>query len=196
MTKQKIRPNPYLYPMPLIILGANVKGRANFMPLAWINMVEHEPMMISISSYKTHYTNEGIIENQTFSINTSSESMIGVIDYCGLKSGKELDKSTIFDVFYGELETAPMITQAPLNLECKVVRTIDTKDFIPPGKKGHYIFIGEIIQAYADEEFLTNGVPDTTKMKPFTLTQIDRSYWRIGENIGDAWSIGKNFISE
>ena len=196
MTKQKIRPNPYLYPMPLIILGANVKGKANFMPLAWINMVEHEPMMISISSYKTHYTNEGIIENQTFSINTSSESMIGVIDYCGLKSGKELDKSKIFDVFYGELETAPMITQAPLNLECKVVRTIDTKDFIPPGKKGHYIFIGEIIQAYADEEFLTNGVPDTTKMKPFTLTQIDRSYWRIGENIGDAWSIGKNFISE
>jgi flavin reductase (DIM6/NTAB) family NADH-FMN oxidoreductase RutF len=196
MTKQKIRPNPYLYPMPLIILGANVKGRANFMPLAWINMVEHEPMMISISSYKTHYTNEGIIENQTFSINTSSESMIGVIDYCGLKSGKELDKSKIFDVFYGELETAPMITQAPLNLECKVVRTIDTKDFIPPDKKGHYIFIGEIIQAYADEEFLTNGVPDITKMKPFTLTQIDRSYWRIGENIGDAWSIGKNFISE
>ncbi len=193
MTKQKIHVGPYLYPMPLVIIGANVNEKANFMPIAWISMVEHEPHMISISSNKTHYTNEGIIENQTFSVNTPSESMIEVVDYSGLKTGKDTDKSRLFEVFYGELKSAPMINKAPLNLECKVVKTIDTKEFIQPDKKGHYIFIGEIVQAYIDEEYLTNGIPDILKMKPYILTQVGANYWGIGKNLGRAWNIGKNY---
>ncbi|MFX1574120.1 MAG: flavin reductase family protein [Promethearchaeota archaeon] len=193
MIKNTIRVNPYVYPMPVVLIGANVEGKANFMPLAWISMVEHEPHMISISSSKTHYTNKGIIENQVFSVNTPSEEMIKATDYCGLKSGKEIDKSEIFEVFYGILETAPMIQQAPLNLECKVMKVIDTKEFIPPDKRGHYIFIGEIVQAYADEKYLTNNIPDISKMKPFTLTQNDNNYWKVGERIGRAWKIGKDY---
>ena len=176
MSKNKIRVNPLLYPMPLVLIGVNVKGKANFMPLAWICMAEHEPPMILISSSATHFTNEGIIENQTFSINTPSIDMIRATDYCGLKSGKKIDKSNIFDIFYGELKTAPMITQAPLNLECKVVKTIDTKELIEPDKNGHHIFIGKMVNAYAEEEYLTNGIPDIKKMDPFILTQMDRNY--------------------
>ena len=194
--KNRIRIYPYLYPMPVVLIGANVRGKVNFMPLAWISMFEHEPYMISISSSQSHYTNEGILENQTFSVNTPSEDMIKATDYCGLKSGKDIDKTKIFEFFYGELETAPMITKAPLNLECKVVKKVDTKVFISPDKKGHYIFIGEIVQAYADEKYLTNGIPDITKMKPFTLTQNDNHYWKVGEQIGRAWYIGKDYLIE
>lgn len=193
MIKNKIRVNPYLYPMPVVLIGTIIEGRVNFMPLAWISMVEHEPHLISISSSQSHYTNKGIIENRTFSINTPSESMIKATDYCGLKTGKDIDKSKIFEVFYGELKTAPMIKEAPLNLECKVVKIIDTKEFISPENKGHYIFIGEIIEAYADESYLTNGIPDITKMNPFSLTQNDNNYWKVGEKIGRAWSIGKDY---
>ncbi len=193
MVKNKIRPNPYIYPMPLVLIGANVNGKANFMPLAWISMAEHEPPMISISSSKSHYTNKGIVENQTFSVNTPSEDMIKSADYCGLKSGKDIDKSKIFEIFYGELGTAPMLIETPLNLECRVVKIVDTKDFIAPDKRGHYIFIGEIVQAYSGEEYLTNGIPDIKKINPYTLTQIDASYWKIGEKIGKAWSIGKDY---
>ena len=194
MKKNKIKVGPYIYPMPLVLIGANVEGSANFMPLAWISMVEHEPHMISISSFQPHYTNKGIIENKTFSINTPSESMIEATDYCGLRTGQKTDKSQVFEVFYGELKTAPMIKQAPLNLECKVVKIIDTKEFISRENKGHFIFIGEIIQAYADERYLTNGMPDITKIKPFSLTQVDRSYWKIGERKGSAWYIGKDYL--
>lgn len=182
--------------MPVVLLGANVKSKANFMPLGWICMAEHEPPMILISSSKSHYTNEGIIENRTFSVNTPSEAMIKATDYCGLKTGKEIDKSNIFEIFYGELKTAPMIKQATLNLECRLMKTIDTKEIIRLEKKGHYIFIGEIVQAYAEEKYLTNGIPDITKMKPFLLTQIDANYWKIGEKIGRAWSIGKDYSPE
>jgi flavin reductase (DIM6/NTAB) family NADH-FMN oxidoreductase RutF len=46
-------------------------------------------------------------------------------DYCGIRSGKEVDKSKIFDVFYGELETAPMINDCPVTAECTLTELID-----------------------------------------------------------------------
>ncbi len=82
-----------------------------------------------------------------------------------------------------------MINDAPLNLECKVVQIVETG-------KGHDIFLGEIIQAYAEEKFLTNGIPDITKMKPMFFSMNDNNYWKIGEHIGKAWSIGRNYKKE
>ncbi|MBA7521335.1 Flavoredoxin [subsurface metagenome] len=189
MTKNKIKLGPYLYPMPVVVVGANVEGKPNFMPIGWVSIVEHKPPMISISANQGHYTNIGIRKNKTFSVNTPSEDMVLPTDYCGIKSGKEVDKSDVFEVFYGELKTAPMINDAPLNLECKVVQIVETG-------KGHDIFLGEIIQAYAEEKFLTNGIPDITKMKPVFFSMNDNNYWKIGEHIGKAWSIGRDYKKE
>ena len=186
MAKNKIRSGVYLYPMPVSIIGANVKGKANFMTIAWVSIVEHKPPMISISAHQSHYTNQGIIENQTFSVNLPSVDMVEITDYCGIKSGKEIDKSELFEVFYGNLKTAPMIKETPINMECKVVKTIDTE-------KGHDIFIGEIINAYAEEKYLTNGIPDVTKLHPLIFSMGDNNYWKFGELIGRAWNIGRNY---
>ena len=157
MVKNKIPPGPYVFPSPVVLVGANVNNKSNFNAIGWVGGLEFGPPLISISSNQQHHNNIGIKENQTFSVNTPSVDMVEVTDYCGIKSGKKVDKSELFDVFYGELKTAPMIKEAALNLECKVVKTIDTKEFITPDKKGHYVFIGEIVQAYADEKYLTNG---------------------------------------
>jgi len=188
MTKKKIKPGSYLYPMPVVIVGANVKGKPNFMPLAWCSIVEHSPPMISISSSKNHFTNRGIDENGTFSINTPSIDMIKITDYIGIESGKDIDKSELFDVFYGELETAPMISKAPLNLECEVVHNVnlDIK---------HDIFIGEIKNAYCEENAIKNNIPDIEKINPIIFSMNDNNYWKIGRNVGKAWSIGRDFES-
>jgi flavin reductase (DIM6/NTAB) family NADH-FMN oxidoreductase RutF len=200
MTKNKIEVGPYLFPMPVALIGANVSEKPNFEPLAYVGIVESNPPMISISSYETHYTNIGIKENGTFSVNTPTEGMIEVTDYCGLHSGKEVDKSEIFDIFYGELKTAPMITHAPLNLECKVVKTIATKDFTGE-EKSHEIFIGRIVQAYADEYYLIDNEadeyylkPDIQKLNP--LLYSTSKYWKLFESIGEAFSIGHNYKKE
>ena len=191
MTKNKIRPGVYLYPMPVSLIGTNVNGKPNFMALAWVNIVEYKPPVFAISSFETHHTNVGIKENGTFSVNIPSEEMVEVADYVGLVSGKVVDKSDVFEVFYGELETAPMITQAPINVECKVVKTIDTKEFTG-AEKGHEIFIGKVINAYADEKYLTNEIPDITKVKPFVFS-IDNNYWKVGDHLGRAFSMGENY---
>ncbi|MFX1314600.1 MAG: flavin reductase family protein [Promethearchaeota archaeon] len=190
MVKKKIQPDAYLFPMPLVLVGANVNGKPNFEALAYVGIVESEPPLISISSYETHYTNIGIKENGTFSVNTPSEKIIEGTDYCGTFSGKEVDKSEVFDVFYGDLKTAPMIKQSPLNLECKVIKSIKIKELVEI-EKSHELFIGRIVGAYADDDCLTEGIPDTTKLQ--TLTYSKGKYWKVGDLIGEAWSIGKNF---
>lgn len=186
MVKIKIEPDTYLYPMPVVLIGANVKGKPNFMPLAWINIVENNPPTICISSHQNHYTNIGINENKTYSVNFPSVDMVEITDYCGMSSGKNIDKSELFEVFYGDLKTAPMINECQLNLECNVVQKIDTK-------KGHDLFIGEIVNVYVEDKILKEDIPDITKLQPLIYATKDRTYWKLGELVGKAWNIGKNF---
>ncbi len=142
--------------------------------------------MIEITLGKRHYTNTGIKENGTFSVNIPSEEMVTVTDYCGIVSGKDIDKSPLFETFYGRLKTAPMIRECPINLECKLVQTLEFSGM-------NEIFIGEIVEAYAEEKYLTNGLPDIKKVKPIIFSMHDNNYWKIGEHLGRAWSIGKEF---
>ena len=187
--KKEIRIGTYLYPMPVTIVGANVEGKPNFMPIAWCSIVEHSPPMIEISASKNHYTNKGIKENGTFSINIPSIDMIEITDYIGIKSGKDIDKSELFEIFYGELKTSPMISQAPLNLECKLEHIVNLEI-------QHEIFIGEIIKAYAEEEIIENNIPDIKKLNPVIFSMNDNNYWELGKHIGRAWSIGRDFKTD
>lgn len=107
MTKVKIKPGTFLPAMPVVIVGSQIQGKPNFMTIAWCSIVENKPPMISISAHQRHYTNQGIRENQTFSVNIPSHDLIEATDYVGTKSGKDIDKSDVFEVFFGELKTAP-----------------------------------------------------------------------------------------
>ena len=115
--------------------------------------------------------------------------MIEILDYCGINLGKNVDKSELFKVFYGELETAPMIMQSFLNLECKVVKTINTKN-LSGTELGHEIFIGEIINAYADNFYVKDEKPDIKKLNPILYSS--KKYWKLSNRIANAFSIGNN----
>ena len=176
------------YPMPVSLVGAHVDGKPNFLTVAWFSMAGHKPPAIAVTLGKGHYTNPGIKENQSFSVCLPSEDMLAAVDYCGITSGKKTDKSEIFDLFYGELKTAPMIRDCPLNLECKLVETVESGL--------NEIFIGEIVATYTEERYLSDGKPDFKKMKPFILSQPDTAYWSLGKPVAKAWSIGKQFKTE
>ena len=183
MDKKKIGANTYLYPMPTTIVGANVNDKANFVTIAYCGIIQHRPPMLAVSLGKIHYTNAGLKENRTFSVNIPSEDMVEITDYIGMNSGKTIDKSRLFEIFYGKLETAPMIKEAPLNLECKLIKVLDFDG-------NSEVFLGEIVEAYAKEEILTNGLPDIKKLKPIIFSMHDNNYWQVGEHIGKAWQIG------
>jgi flavin reductase (DIM6/NTAB) family NADH-FMN oxidoreductase RutF len=173
------------YPMPVSLVGTYVHGKPNFLAVAWFSMAGYKPPRISITLGKGHYSNPGIKENKTFSVCLPSEDMVEVTDYCGIVSGKKSDKSKIFELFYGELKTAPMIKDCPLNMECKLVEIVESGS--------NEIFIGDIVGTYTEERFLTDGKMDFKKMKPLVLSQPDTSYWNLGQQVAKAWSIGKKY---
>jgi flavin reductase (DIM6/NTAB) family NADH-FMN oxidoreductase RutF len=186
MSKEAIGARSFLYPYPVTILGANVNGKANFMTMGFVGIVNMNPSMIALGSAKFHYTTQGIIENQTFSVNIPAKGDLIRTDYVGLVSGKEVDKSTLFDVFYGKLETAPMIGECPLCMECKVLRTLDLGGT-------DMIFIGEIIETYCETDCLRNGKPDLKKLDPAVFSMYANEYYGVGELLGKGWSIGKEY---
>lgn len=181
--KIHIGTSAFLYPMPVTLLGATVRGRANFMALGWITRANASPPMLAAGVHRSHFTLEGIREHGTFSINVPHAGMMADTDYCGIVSGKDTDKSAVFDLFYGKLETAPMIRACPLCMECRLVETVSlpTNDLL----------VGEIIASYCSEECITDGRPDIKKIDPLLLTMPDNTYWGVGERRGSAWNAGR-----
>jgi len=181
--KHSLGSNVFLYPMPVVLVGAQVDGRPNFMTVGWVSRVNFKPPLLAIAVNHAHHTAGGIRQSGTFSVNIPSADMMEATDYCGLVSGRNTDKSSLFEVFHGATGTAPMIVQCPLNIECRLVQTVDLPS--------NHLFIGEIVDAYAEPRFLTDGRPDIKIMNPFVLTMPDNAYWAVGERLGQAWSAGK-----
>lgn len=186
MSMMRIDNNASIYPMPVVLAGAVVGGRANFLAVGWISRVNYRPPMLAMALNKTHYTNGGIREHKEFSVNVPGLNLLEKVDYCGLVSGREADKSKLFDVFYGTLRSAPLIRECPLSLACTLVEVVS----LPSND----LFTGEIVEAYAEESALTAGSPDIRKMQPFTLTMPDNTYWKIGDKAGKAWDAGRKLM--
>ncbi|MFY9637333.1 MAG: flavin reductase family protein [Methanobacterium sp.] len=185
MAKINIGQNIFSPTMSVTLLGTTVNDKPNFMTLAWITRANSNPPLFAVAVNRVHQSALGIRENESFSINFPSEDMITETDYCGLVSGRNIDKSSIFEVFYGELETAPMIKKCPLSIECKLFEILE----LPTND----LFIGKVIAAYTEQKYLTEDKLDIKKINPLILTMPDNNYWKVGDHAGDAWEIGKNF---
>lgn len=172
----------FIYPMPMVLVGAVVDGKANFMAVGWVARVNFKPPLLAIA-LGPHHTNAGIDQHKAFSINIPDVPLIQKTDYCGLVSGSKVDKSGLFNVFYGKLDKAPLIEECPVCMSCALYDVVK----LPTNT----LFIGEPREVFTEERFLTDGRLDIKKMNPFTLTMPDNRYWSVGETIGKAWSVGK-----
>lgn len=181
--KKELGAKNFLYPMPTTLIGALVNEKPNFITIAHVGIID--PGSISLGMNKVHYTNKGIKETKTFSVNLPGTDMVEITDYCGIYSGKKVDKSNIFKTFYGKLKTAPMIEECPINMECKLIKTVDFPN--------HDIFIGEVVNTYVNDEIMKDGVLDLNKLQPILFTMQDKGYWKVGERFADAWNIGKHY---
>ena len=179
--KTKQGPLNALYPTPTVLVGAMVNGIPNFITIAHIGIMTLN--QISLGMNKVHYTNQGIRDNKTFSVNIPSENLVAETDYVGLVTGKKVDKSKLFELFYGELETAPMIRACSVNMECRLERIIDFPS--------HDVFVGDIVETYVEEAVLTDGKVDVSKIKPLLFDMPLKKYWALGEAVADCWNVGK-----
>ena len=183
MKKVKLGPQALLYPMPAVLVGTVVNEKPTFMTAAWCGIAASTPPAISVAVRPARYTLEGISANNTFSINIPSADLVEKVDYCGIYSGHKVDKSEIFKVDYGKLDTAPLIQECPVNLECRVIHALDLGS--------HTLFVGEIIETYVNQDCWDGEKADPAKIDPIIYTTGVTQYRRLGEVIGQAWKMGK-----
>jgi len=185
MKKTKLTPGPFVLPMPTVLVGAEVNGAPNFMTVAFAGLANYAPVIVSISVSPDHHTTAGIRANETFSINLPGADLIEATDWCGIHSGKKVDKSKIFETFTGELENAPMIKACRLTAECRLVETTELKPDL--------VFFGEVVNVYVDEFAVKDGSPNWPDIAPLFFTFPDNMYWTLGIRVAQAWSVGEKF---
>jgi flavin reductase (DIM6/NTAB) family NADH-FMN oxidoreductase RutF len=186
MAKIQLGPQTLIYPMPVLLVGANVDDKPNFMAVGWGGIVNGEPPMISVALLHQRYTLKGIKQNMSFSVNIPSTNLVKETDYCGIISGAKVNKAEVcrFKIFYGKLSNAPLIEQCPINLEYKVMHILNLGS--------HSLVIGQIEETHISDSCLTDGKPDVNKIKPFIYTTAPASqYQAFGDIVAKAFSIGK-----
>ncbi len=184
----KAGPLPILGIYPTIIIGTVVDGKTDFTTVAWTGVAASVPPAITIALQHHRHSLKGIREHMNFSVNIPSVDQVKEADYCGIVTGARVDKAADcrFNVFYGQLATAPFIEQCPVNHACEVVQVLNLGS--------HELIVGRIIETHVSEECLTDGRVDIAKVQPFTFA--GRSYFATGKFIGEPFSCGKEINPE
>lgn len=171
--KREVKPQTILIPLPAVMVSCALpEGRPNIITVAWVGVACSEPPMISIGIRKTRYSHKIISESGEFVINIASEDQLKAVDFCGVVSGKDLDKfkEAGLTPLKAKRVNVPLIKECPINLECSVRYTLELGS--------HDLFIGEILATHMDEEVLDNaGRPDIAKLKPFVYCTKAHQYW-------------------
>ena len=178
--KKQIGNTLALYPTPLVVVGAMIEGKPNWLLVGHLGIIGHDRVMVSLA--KSHYTNQGIKASRAMSINIVDEALLPKADNTGCVSGYKRDKSEMFPYQIGEAG-APLINAAPVSMSCTVEDIYETDDFES--------FICKIAATYAEESVLTpEGKIDYRALKPVLFEMPTYEYLRTGEVIGKCMSYG------
>ena len=178
--KKDIGKSLALYPTPLVVVGAMVNGRPNWLLVGHLGIMGHEHVMVSLAA--AHYTNQGIRENNKLSIAIVDEAMLPKADFVGCVSGSKEDKSGVFAYRMSDAGV-PIIDEAPVVMECTVEDT-----YFTPGFEN---FICTIDHVYAEETALNEqGKLNYHTLKPVLFEMPTYEYLRTGEVIGGCMTMG------
>lgn len=176
--KQTWKPGNMLYPLPAIMVSCARRGeKPNIITLAWTGTVCSDPVMVSISVRKERYSYDIIRETGEFVINLTTEALAYATDFCGVKSGRDVDKFTEMGLTAGKAEKVlcPIISESPVNLECRVVNTLDLGS--------HTMFIAEVLAVDVSEDYIDEkGRFDLNSAKPLAYSHGE--YFGLGKKLG------------
>ena len=178
MAKQQWKPSTILNPVPAVMVTCvDREGKPNIITLAWAGTVNSEPPMLSISVRKERYSYELIKEKGQFVVNLTTEKLVRAADFCGVKSGRDIDK---FETVGLTPEKAtevdvPLIMESPVNIECIVKNRIELGS--------HDLFIGQIVAVHVDES-LMDEKGKLWLEKAGLICYSHGEYWSLKESLG------------
>lgn len=178
MSRQYWKPGNMLYPLPAVMVSCQREGeKPNIITLAWVGTINSDPPMVSISVRPERFSYDIIRETKEFVINLTTENLVKATDYCGVRSGRDVDKfkEMGLSICASKEVKAPGIAESPVCMECRVTKEI------PLGS--HTMFLAEVLAVSVDENYMD-------EKGKFSLDQTGLiayshgGYFSLGEQIG------------
>ena len=169
MAKQKFKPGNMLYPLPAVMVSvADQNGKNNIITIAWAGTVCTNPAMVSISVRPERHSYQMIKETGEFVINLTTRELAYATDYCGVKSGRDVDKfkeMKLTPIKATEVN-APLIAESPVNIECKVTQIIELGT--------HHMFLAKVVAVTVEDKYMD-------EKNKFHLSKADPIVYSHGE---------------
>lgn len=178
MAKEIWKPGNMLYPLPVVMVSiADKNGKSNIITIAWAGTICTNPPMVSISVRPERYSYQILKETKEFVINLTTKDLVFATDYCGVKSGRDVDKFKDLGLtpIPAQQLKAPMIAESPVNIECRV------REIIPLGS--HDMFMADVVAVHADEKYMDEKRKfHLEKAEPIVYSH--GAYLACGEQLG------------
>ena len=178
MEKITWKPGNMLYPLPAVMVScADRAGNDNILTIAWTGTICSNPPMLSISVRKERHSYPMIHETGEFVVNLTTEDLVFATDYCGVKSGGDVDKWKEMNLTResGEVVKAPMIKESPVNIECRVTEEKDLGS--------HVMFLAEVVSVHVDKAYMDDQQKfHLDKANPIVYSH--GTYFGMGRELG------------
>ena len=171
------KPGNMLYPLPAVLVSCtDGKGHDNLITVAWTGTVCSDPPMLYISVRKERYSHALLMQTREFAVNLTTKDLCFATDYCGVKSGRDVDKWAQMHLTKqpAQVIKAPLLAESPVNIECRV------KDVLPLGS--HDMFLADVVSVSVDEAYMEDGKFDLSKAQPLIYSHGE--YFEAGKKLG------------
>ena len=178
MAKQSWKPGNMLYPLPAVMVSVtDGSGNDNIITVAWAGTVCTNPPMVSISVRPSRYSYKMLKDTGEFVINLTTERLAFATDYCGVRSGRDVDKFKELKLTKEKADfvKAPMIGESPVSVECRV------KEILELGS--HHMFLADVLAVHSDEEYMD-------EKNKFQLNKSNLLVYSHGEYLGLGKKVG------
>ena len=179
MAKQIWKPGNMVYPLPAVMVStADKNGEDNIITVAWTGTICTNPAMLYISVRPERYSYHMIKESEEFVVNLTTEELAKATDWCGVRSGRDVDKWKEMGLTRGKSETLQYslcIKESPVNIECKVDRILELGS--------HHMFMAKVQAVQVDDRYMQeNGKFDLASSR--LLTYSHGEYYSLGKKLG------------
>ena len=179
MGKELWKPGNMVYPLPAVMVScADKEGHDNIITIAWTGTICTNPAMLYISVRPTRYSYHLIRESGEFVVNLTTKDLVKATDWCGVRSGRDVDKWSEMHLTRGNARTlsyAPIIEESPVNIECQVVKAEELGS--------HHMFLAKVTGVQVDDRFMQDNGKFALN-KTGLLAYSHGEYFDLGKSLG------------
>ena len=172
------KPGNMLYPLPAVLVSTRGRdGKDNLLTVAWTGTVNTNPPMVYISVRKSRYSYQAIHETGVFAINLTTEELAFATDFCGVRSGRDLDKFEACHLHKEEADeiAVSLLSESPVNIECRVTEEKELGS--------HVMFLAEVLAVHADSDYVDEKQSFHLE-KAHPIIYSHGTYFGLGKKLG------------